>query len=623
MKLLDFQLEPVRHLVSRCKNQHGAFLQFSQGSGKTYIGLFFAKNYPTKKIILVCPKGIETGWVTLAKKLKVAFYKVIFTENLNDLVAIKNIENCIVIIDEAHHLVMKLRNLQRDISDKIVVKTGPVQGKEKVEREKTILEEILDTMKRCHKILLLSATPVFFRDLSYLAWFFNIASGKNLFPYHREEFDKKYMKRDPVKTVMKYLDTHQKYYSKRLVDTGFDKMIPTPKSKEAVNVTAPVKTFQEKGVEFMGDVVNNLSQELVTSLVFSLKKVANIALRNKIDKMTSWAYVNELDYNKMKIVAPYIFYYNYLEHAEKKLYPSNNFHELYIPYTPYQLDLFARFMNENILTLKEKVLLGMNNSEEEANLFETYSSGTRGGYADLGMEIGNISGIYESKMYTPYKYIKFYSIYRKSPLHHIVYCSSVNGCKAFYAFLKTKNIPCAEITTAIKASARSKVLERFKNKGDQVVILYPEFYHGISVAGARHFHIFEPMSEYQKFQQLKYRVIRYQSHVHLPENQRNVNIYQYICSLKSVFDVLKVQMLKLKKNQEELGAVSTLLKMTSLLSVDYSADTDSYESLYYQEMFYNKLNTMISKISNNKSKLVDTCCVYSDTCPDMFKSCHE
>ena len=45
--------------------------------------------------------------------------------------------------------------------------------------------------------------------------------------------------------------------------------------------------------------------------------------------------------------------------------------------------------------------------------------------------------------------------------------------------------------------------------------------------GARQLHIMEPLFKISKTEQLKARIVRYHSHIHLPKSQQEVKIYQY------------------------------------------------------------------------------------------------
>jgi hypothetical protein len=77
---------------------------------------------------------------------------------------------------------------------------------------------------------------------------------------------------------------------------------------------------------------------------------------------------------------------------------------------------------------------------------------------------------------------------------------------------------------------RTSILNEF-NKTDSavtVLLISSSGAEGLSTKGARDVHIMEPYWNYERILQVQARAIRYYSHEHLPEDERNVKVYIYL-----------------------------------------------------------------------------------------------
>lgn len=220
MELLPHQLAPIRYLVGRCNNQHGLLLYHVQGSGKTNLGLFLAKNYPTKKLVLILPYGLDSIWIQSAKKLNVKISLILYYTNLTPELLKKHektIKDSILIVDEAHHLVELFESITSDrkihddqdendeeLKPKFDKETGDfvVKKPKKIKKEsQNALIEILGILQTSRKTLLLSGTPIR-ENLSDIRWLVNVAAGKKILPYNEEDFKSMYYYKSPAKTFL-------------------------------------------------------------------------------------------------------------------------------------------------------------------------------------------------------------------------------------------------------------------------------------------------------------------------------------------------------------------------------------------------------------------------------------
>lgn len=106
----------------------------------------------------------------------------------------------------------------------------------------------------------------------------------------------------------------------------------------------------------------------------------------------------------------------------------------------------------------------------------------------------------------------------------------------------------------IKPEDRTILLNHF-NKDDNdltVLLISSSGAEGISTKGTRDVHIMEPYWNYERILQVMARAIRFHSHSHLPEEERNVQVYLYLS------DYPKDQ----KKNQSEVPTDVHLFKQS-------------------------------------------------------------
>lgn len=77
---------------------------------------------------------------------------------------------------------------------------------------------------------------------------------------------------------------------------------------------------------------------------------------------------------------------------------------------------------------------------------------------------------------------------------------------------------------------RTSILNEFNKTGGQLTVLLisSSGAEGLSTKGARDVHIMEPYWNWERSLQVMARAIRYYSHEHLPEDERNVKVYVYL-----------------------------------------------------------------------------------------------
>lgn len=649
VKLLPHQVKPLEYLIARCKQQHGLILNHYMGTGKTITGIVFLKNFPKEKKVIILPKGLENIWRVEAKKLNLDTSKIkfiTFKELDNFEQYISDIKGAVCVVDEAHNLYNTIDNMQNDFEYQPVNKGKP----KKVINNRLI--SFIDTMYSTKKILLLTGTLLKFRTLSDIRWLINIAAGKpdSVVPFENEEFNNIFLKVSDVdKLWLKVFQPFFKLNPFNLLPTDFIRSLPlnTNNIVEFVYSLAVSQVFSNalfkatktkviesnKGIlelERYKEILMNLKERLHYKTVLKLLFIAILTNGIKmVFKFVKNYYEETYDYKRLNIdklkkynVDKYFSYFNY-KYIKTPDYPDATEITKKVKYTTEQLTLLIKAISlPESLTNREYVDLEIYNNVREAEMYKNISDVTDN-YNNKGRIIGNL---YEE----PEKFKEIVNMFRENNMPQTVIYSNFyeSGILLFSKYLAKKNIPHTIYDHSLNEKQSSKVLEMFKNKKINMLLLHPDFYEGLSIPGTRYFHILEPVLGLSKKEQLYARVIRYKSHNHLPENERKVKIYEWSCTL--LYDLNKIaQGRAFFKQWLNLGDVNISKSILDLVLAfkDQLSPDDNIVSYYkttknFTENFNKTIQTISIEADSSAAPL--QCCIWTpdQSCSDRkLKSC--
>lgn len=235
------------------------------------------------------------------------------------------------------------------------------------------------------------------------------------------------------------------------------------------------------------------------------------------------------------------------------LFPLVSFETIYHSYDNRQVKIFVNF-SDSTLSEKELLLLNVSDNVEYNNLMRVKIQDNINALKNIGLKIGNITSdiitndtIIRINKYDGFKtqnYLgsnnKFDFILNKiinsDPSEKIAIYSNFEslGTEILSAYLNYNKIDHFYLDILNSIEERKYILETFNNKSNlkkRVIVLNPAFIEGISLVGIRQFHILEPVDILSKYEQIVARSRRMNSHMHLPEDQRNVTVYNHICNL--------------------------------------------------------------------------------------------
>lgn len=653
VKLLSHQIKPLEYMIARCQKQHGLILNHYMGTGKTITGLVFLQNFPNDKKVIILPNGFQAIWKTEAKKLGInpeTFNFVTFNQLQNFESVAHLIENSVCVVDEAHNIYNITETLTNDFHEK--------EWNNEVEKDKNKKKKInprlinfLNLMYSTKKILLMSGTLLRHNFLDELGWLINIAAGKenSIVPVNSEEFQREYYKISFIdKLWVQSFKPFLTYNPFKLIPSDIIKSLPLSTNNIADFVYALVSskvfsdliqkpkniTFQEsrKGlfdINRYKEILINIGKSLDPKTLGYILLMTLVINGTKLVFKYAKAYYEEtIDFNRLDIdklkankVNRYFSFFNY-QYINSTDYPTSKEIIKRVSYTPKQLALLLRVIGiPESLRNQEYVDLEINSNIREAELFkDPYSLKSK--FTDKGRIIGNL---YEN----PVKFKEIADIFlRQKKAQTVVYSNFYkSGILLLSKYLKARNIKHTIFDHTLTDEGKAEVLEAFKAKKINMLLLHPDFYEGLSISGCSTFHVLEPVISTSKREQLYARVIRYRSHQHLKPKDRNVTIYNWACTL--LYEINKLEQGKTLISQwfNYNDPKYSIIKLVDNFKMHLSPD-DRLMSHYNESKNFNiEFNKAIQALSIDiKTKVPLKCCIWTpdDSCSNKkLKSCIE
>lgn len=628
IKLLEHQIKSNEYIISRCKRQHGLIINHYMGSGKTITGLVFLKNYPLMKKVIILPKSLINVWKSEAKKFDIKDIIYIPFDKLHVFEKYKDdIKDSICIVDEAHNLYSYI-----DI----------------FKEKDTRLIDFINTLYSTKKILLMTGTLIRRNNLTDIRWLINIAAGKNkiIVPFDEQTFINKYnykslidklysqvlipfIKYNPINLIPKEIIKTLNLNSNNIIEFIYN-IITTHALSLVVNKQLKsIKIESKKGIldlDRYKDILKNIDSTYTKSkllpILLSFLLVHGVKL---IFKYIKGYYEETYTFSKLdpqKLlndnVNRYISFFNF-KYIDTTDYPKIEEKIMRVNYTNKQLILLLKLIGipEN-LENSEYVLLEFSNKLNEVDFFKNQYN-LKSSFTDKGRIIGNL---YKE----PEKFKQIVKIYLKNNKEQTVIYSNFykSGLLLFSKYLKSKNIVFTILHTNLSISKQLSILQDFKDKKINMLLLHPDFYEGISIHGCRALHVIDPIRTTLIREQLFARVVRYKSHYHLDKPEQSVIIYQWGCTL--LYDINKILHSKiyLKEWFKSLDSNKTMLNLFDAFKDTLSPDDYILKHYNQYKNFNNNFYKTIGQISIDNSTIPLSCCIWTpdDSCSNKkLKPC--
>ena len=471
-------------------DQKGLLLYHALGSGKTYVALDYAEKNPNKKVIILLPEFLKSNWTTQIESFGVkdpSRYEMIALPESEKLLK-RDLKNTIVIVDEIHKLIQKIRTNTNVTSEKYI--------------------NAYEKLKTAEKLLLLTGTPIFVdtSDISYIA---NLFDEKASYPIDPIKFRTEYMTIKPVTQLLRGQVTESKLM-----------MVAVP-FFFTLGAVVTLGTALPWAVPLFA-----LGGSAVVPIVNETFPAGQVTFREfNADKWREFA-------------SKYVSYYN-VKIAENEDYPDREMIPEKIHYNREQTHFFLSFVDEDLKLDELKIMLAEENLPYSDALLKIHSSRLQKqllANATAGREIGNLdfpdlSDLKAAKkkavIESP-KFLAILDILRDSPGQAVVYSNYfVNGTQRFATFLDRQGMQddYSLLLPTQPVATQMQIVDDWNHGKKRILLIHPEITEGISLIGTEQFHILEPIDNGALLEQIVGRAIRYKSHTHLPKDRRMVNVF--------------------------------------------------------------------------------------------------
>jgi superfamily II DNA or RNA helicase len=483
IQLLPYQSLPVEYLYR--SDQKGLLIDHSLGSGKTILALGFTEKYEQHPVFIIVPDFLKSNWKIVMERYGIhekKNYTIYSYAEAAEKLPKEDLTKALVVIDEVHKLISRIRSPLLNVRQPYV--------------------DLYFSLKSAYKILALTGTPLY-QDPLDLSYILNLVSGKDLLPFNEYEFRMKFTKIRPGRAL----------WRGHVVESVFLRgFFPNFASLYAVSfVTGRVPSML---TGFGTGISSNFVIPIIT---------ASVPIRTYKLRM--------FDAQKLAIIAErYISFYE-VPSMNKADYPQVATSQEEVKFSKQEYDVWLKLIDKGLSKEELRILLKAERqqaSENDLAINSTLIQGDLLNIPGIGREISNIifrdakgSALYSEKFKRLLNHLRkanypavIYSNYYHLGITNVVRMLDAHKYQGRYRLLDPTT-PLQEQIQIINDYNQGKV---------DILLLHPDITEGVSLNGTQEFHILEQVLNVALLEQIKGRVVRYQSHTALPKEKQSVKI---------------------------------------------------------------------------------------------------
>lgn len=572
IEIQPYQKTAVRHLFKKCMKQNGLIIYWRMGTGKTIATWIVVAKYAEKvknlKVLIVCPEQIVEIWKSEKQKLKInnKDLKVEFMtykDFLGSQIKEKK-QKSFLVIDEVHNILPYIQDERtndvnnfyancRQFEKKMFLSGTPISNSafdilhyinacadefifptnerlfnEQFKKKRFVKGTVLMLIKFILDIWKYTGKMVY-GSIAIASFIFKHFDG---LPQELQQYINKFKITKFVKPVLAKLNFIFKFTSKvnaSIILTVYHNMlylqhILTKKNESNFQKNTNFKKIYSEDVKDFfeistGDDIKKFIQ--IGSFIIVSGLCIDMPIKGLTFLITKQFYINKerinqyYNLNKKKVVKFSQKYVSYVDIPDnlKERFPKITEKTVKHKYTLKQMDLFLKYVKGNIKP-KDYKQLDISAPENYPVNFHKLLDEKRAIY-EHGLKIGNIYN-------TPKFQFILDNINSNRDKKIAIYSNFVKtGGLLLSQFLKDNNIDHLYLTDA-------KDVSTFNGKKTNVIILHPKFSEGLSLLKVRYFHILEMPETLSKYEQIKERVNRLDSHASLDEKDQNCTIFTHV-----------------------------------------------------------------------------------------------
>jgi SNF2 family DNA or RNA helicase len=208
-------------------------------------------------------------------------------------------------------------------------------------------------------------------------------------------------------------------------------------------------------------------------------------------------------------------------------FPSTSRENVDVPMDRDQLKVYDTMMGKAPSWVARKVRSGLPPSKSEATQLNSFLTGARQASLSTAPFVQPGAKVQETKIQRAFENLQK-ELETNPESRAVVYSNFIEGgVKPYASRLTNAGIPFGEYTGEIKRQIRDQLVKDYNEGKRRVMLLSSAGGEGLDLKGTRLMQVLEPHWNQEKLKQVEGRGIRYGSHAHLPEDQRNVRIETY------------------------------------------------------------------------------------------------
>jgi SNF2 family DNA or RNA helicase len=208
-------------------------------------------------------------------------------------------------------------------------------------------------------------------------------------------------------------------------------------------------------------------------------------------------------------------------------FPTVTREDVDVPMNSEQLGVYDTLMDTAPSWVSRKVKSGLPPSKAEATQLNAFLTGARQASLSTAPFVQGDTKVHETKIQKAFENLRK-ELETNPDARAVVYSNFLQGGIRPYANrLTAAGIPFGEYTGEIPRTQRDQLVRDYNEGKKRVMLLSSAGGEGLDLKGTRLMQVLEPHWNREKLLQVEGRGIRYGSHEHLPEDQRNVRVQTY------------------------------------------------------------------------------------------------
>lgn len=214
-------------------------------------------------------------------------------------------------------------------------------------------------------------------------------------------------------------------------------------------------------------------------------------------------------------------------------FPASLMEEVRVPMSDAQTDIYKTILGQAPLWMRMKVKAGLPPNKKEIEAMRAFMTGLRQVSNTSRGYVNSLNKEESPKINKAFDFLQ--EKIKTNPRYKaVVYSNYINsGLAPYKALLERAGVPYGEFSGDVSRAKRNKMVEDYNADKLKALLVSSAGAEGLDLKGTRLVQLLEPHFNEEKEKQIIGRGIRYKSHDHLPENEKNVLVQRYLAKPKA------------------------------------------------------------------------------------------